>query len=336
MHKKARKYLRFQWEGQQYEFSSLPFGLAPAPMVFTKLLKPVAAFLRKQAIRIIIYLDDMLIMAGSKEELRAHVELTMALLRHLGFILNAKKCLVEPRREVEFLGFVLNSIKMTLSKPEEKVSKIKKACRHLQNQTQTNGRQLAHLIGLLTSCTPAIGQAPLRYRAVQRLRNLAVSREFSYDREVLLSWEARLDLQWWVNNVSSDIARPIQIPPPVLTLETYASTVGWGAYCQEMKTPTGNSWSQEEAKHHMNWLELKGAFLALQCFAKGYQRAHILLRMDNHVAISYINKRGGTRSRALCDLALHLWEWCLKRTITVEALHLPGVQNVRADFESRH
>ena len=45
----------------------MPFGLNVAPRVFTKLLKPVVAWLRGQGIRLIIYLDDIQIMASSVE-----------------------------------------------------------------------------------------------------------------------------------------------------------------------------------------------------------------------------------------------------------------------------
>lgn len=77
----AQADLRFVWRDKVYEFTSLPFGLGPAPMVFTKLLKPVAAFLRKQGTRIHIYLDDMLIMAQSESELENHVRITVELRR---------------------------------------------------------------------------------------------------------------------------------------------------------------------------------------------------------------------------------------------------------------
>ncbi|EFN81402.1 hypothetical protein EAI_09446, partial [Harpegnathos saltator] len=30
------KFLRFQWQGICYEFTSLPFGLSTAPYIFTK------------------------------------------------------------------------------------------------------------------------------------------------------------------------------------------------------------------------------------------------------------------------------------------------------------
>ena len=39
LHKSSRKFVRFQWAGNLYEFGSLCFGLAPAPRIFTKILK---------------------------------------------------------------------------------------------------------------------------------------------------------------------------------------------------------------------------------------------------------------------------------------------------------
>ena len=50
-----------------------PFGLASAPRVFTKILKPIVGLLKKQGVRLIIYLDDILLMAFTTETLTHHV-----------------------------------------------------------------------------------------------------------------------------------------------------------------------------------------------------------------------------------------------------------------------
>ena len=58
-------------------------------------------------------------------------------------------------------------------------------------------------------------------------------------------------------------------------------------------------WSPEEATHHINYLELLAAFLALKAFGKAWQNITVLLRMDNITAVSYINQKGGTVSQEL-------------------------------------
>ena len=88
IHEDSQQYLRFIWKGQTYQFQALPFGLCTAPRIFTKLLKPVIAFLRMQNIRLLIYLDDILIVGSNITALNKHTQLVLELLRSLGFIKN--------------------------------------------------------------------------------------------------------------------------------------------------------------------------------------------------------------------------------------------------------
>ena len=62
-----QKYIRFLWKETLWEFACLPFGLASAPRTFTKIMKPVVATLRNLRMRLIIYLDDLLILADLKQ-----------------------------------------------------------------------------------------------------------------------------------------------------------------------------------------------------------------------------------------------------------------------------
>ena len=47
-------------------------------------------------------------------------------------------------------------------------------------------------------------------------------------------------------------------------------------------------------------------------------------------------KDGGTHSSLLSDLAVEMWKWCLQKGVIIHAEHLPGTENIRADWESRH
>jgi len=44
VHNSHQKYLRFQWGRRVFQFKCMAFGLAPAPRIFTNLLKVVVAF----------------------------------------------------------------------------------------------------------------------------------------------------------------------------------------------------------------------------------------------------------------------------------------------------
>jgi len=128
--------------------------------------------------------------------------------------------------------------------------------------------------------------------------------------------------------------RSLQITQWDLVVESDASTQGWGASCKG--TSTGGAWTRVERAHHINFLELLAAFLALKTFATGLQGKAILIRIDNVTALAHLNKMGGSHSSLLSNLAIEIWKWCVQRSIVIHAEHLPGRENVRADWESRH
>ena len=102
----------------------LCFGLGPAPLIFTKILKIPISLLRRLQIRVIIYLDDMLLMSQTEEELLISRDTVIFLLTHLGFVINLKKSMLNPVQKIEFLGLEIDSVAMKLSLPQRKVEKI--------------------------------------------------------------------------------------------------------------------------------------------------------------------------------------------------------------------
>ena len=67
LNKSSQKFVRFQWSGNIYEFLCL--GLRPATRILTRLLKVPIALLIRVNIRIIIYLDHMLLMGRMLPEI---------------------------------------------------------------------------------------------------------------------------------------------------------------------------------------------------------------------------------------------------------------------------
>ena len=63
-----RKFLKFTWDNELYQFRTLGQGLGCSPRIFTKLMKVPMSFLRTCGIVIIAYIDDILIIAESHEQ----------------------------------------------------------------------------------------------------------------------------------------------------------------------------------------------------------------------------------------------------------------------------
>ena len=163
-----RTFLKFSFKERTYHFKCLPFGLACAPWVFTKTLKPLAAQLRQLGMQLIVYIDDILILAESKELAWDHVIRLVYLLENLGFVISKPKCVLEPTQLVEFLGFSVNSVQQELSLPAGKMKKIRAETWCLLESSQITARKLSQLLGRLQAATRAIPLAPLFYRKLQR------------------------------------------------------------------------------------------------------------------------------------------------------------------------
>ena len=119
IHEDSQPYLTFQWRGQLFCWSRLPFGLKSSPRVFTKLLKPVVAALRREGISLIVYLDDFLLVAASAAAVEAHAKRTCQLLESLGYTVNVEKSQLEATQRVVFLGYCIDSVSLKLSVPTD-------------------------------------------------------------------------------------------------------------------------------------------------------------------------------------------------------------------------
>ena len=137
-----------------YHFTCLPFGLSPSAMLFTKKLKPMIAFLRSMGIRLLIFLDDIFIMADSPERAAEHTEIVIRVLESLGFVIKKKKSVLKPTQTIPFLGSIVNSIKMLLLLPEEKLQKLKSSALSLPENMPT-GKEILSFLGQCQATLPA-------------------------------------------------------------------------------------------------------------------------------------------------------------------------------------
>ena len=198
LHKISRKYLRFPWQGNLYQFLCLCFGLGPAPRIFTKLMKIPITLVRRLNVRLIIYLDDILVMGSSLEEIMMSRDTLIFVLQDLGFVINFQKPVLNPSHQIQFLGIEIDSLSMIVFLPIQKKEQIISQCQDLLNQSDVSLRQMTQLIGRLSSTAIAVLPAPLQYRSLQRQQILELAEKKSFSARVVLSKEVREEIQWWI------------------------------------------------------------------------------------------------------------------------------------------
>ena len=333
VHASSRKYLRFIWKNQIFEYQCIPFGLNTAPWLYTKIMKPVINVLRSKNLTSVVYLDDWLCFGRSFEGCAYNTDITRRTLEELGFILNLKKCNLEPSRRCQFLGFILNSESMSLELPEDKKEYILRVLRNLRAKSQCRIREFASLVGCLTAACPAV-QYGWRYsKNLERVKylNLLKNRE-DYDAKMSIPQRLATDFDWWEKTLVT-ARNPIRQFKFVVEIYSDASRTGWGAACNGEVVYA--NWNESELQFHINYLELLAAYNALGCFAKDLSNAEVLLRIDNTTAVSYVNRMGGVQFPNLNAITGLIWQFCESRSLWVFASYIASAENVDADRASR-
>ncbi|CAG9128656.1 unnamed protein product [Plutella xylostella] len=333
MAKEHRKYLRFEFNENFFEFTALPYGLSVAPRVFTKLMKEVVNHLRTKGYRSVVYLDDLLCIGDTYVECSDNVSRTLELLKCLGFVINHDKSNLEPRQVCKFLGFIYNSIDMSLSLPDDKRQGIRRLIRKFSHLPRCSIREFSHLIGVLTAACPAVRYGWLYTKALERQKYLALQKYDDFEATFKPSNVILPDLQWWEQNIMSNSNYMRRDQQFALQINTDASRTGWGAFCDGRRANGG--WKDDELLFHINYLELLAIFMGLKSFANAHSNCSILLRVDNTTALSYINRMGGIKFPHLNDLTKTIWQWCERRNIFIFASYINTRDNIEADEESR-
>ena len=67
--------------------------------IFTKLLKPALARLREDGVLLVVYIDDIILLADDPETLVAYIHKATTLLKSLGFTIHEGKSLFVPSQK---------------------------------------------------------------------------------------------------------------------------------------------------------------------------------------------------------------------------------------------
>ena len=165
--------------------------------MFTKVLKLDIELLRATGIHlvIIIYIDNMLIMAHSKQMLREQIYQVLFLIENLGFIINSKKSLLSPQ-EVGFLGMTVKSQTMEIKRSGHKIKMIRLEAHQILDHPQPMAQRVSQLLAKLNATSPALQMAPLSCHSVQScLKQALAPNPLNYHAVVDLSDQALEDLK---------------------------------------------------------------------------------------------------------------------------------------------
>jgi hypothetical protein len=326
IHPDHQQYFCFDFEGQRYQFTCLVMGLSVSPMFFSKLVGELIQLARRWGIHISFYMDDTLLRAPSFLKAKADTALVGNLFQEAGFLLHGDKSVQEPTQRIKYLGFIIDSVEMILSLPDDKVARlrtaVKKAIRELNKQRQLTVRIAAKTIGFIVSSIPATTYGKAHYRELEFAKtNQLIAAQENFDAPFRWPEDCRDDLEWWASPTNV-FSTSFESKPHTTVLTTDASLEGWGALWEGQERH--GAWENDD--RHIDELELRAVLQALQTFPILRPNQRILLRCDNTTAVAYVNNMGGRVFR-LNRVAKRIWSLLEQAQAFMQAVYIPTGEN---------
>ena len=330
-------YLGCAWEIdgklRYFVFTVLPFGLSPAPRVFTKVLRPLVALWRSKGIKIVLFLDDGCCCENNFEKTLAHSNFVKNVLKRSGFVANEDKSVWEPTKSLTWLGICVDLQRNIYFIHNDRIERILSFVEKILSSAYVSPRQLSSFTGMILSCKFVL-------RNIVRLK----TRCFYALIESCCSWDTKLnrfhfdgvnrDLLFWKNNIKVLNCRYIKnFKPRQLLCYSDASSVALGAVLDKHQIVHKNL-NSEEQKESSTWRELYAIFYALNGLYSKLKGENILWHTDN-LAASKIVEIGSGKVK-LQKLALAIFELCQKGKISLTVCWIPREYNAEADAVSKY
>ena len=193
-----RTFFGCEWQGVYYEANVLILGVTDAVFAFTKIVRPVTRYLRKLGLRILSYIDDILILCCLFSEAVQARKLLFITLVKCGWLVNLAKS-----KDIStiplFLGLDMDTISMTFQIPEKKLVAFLDRLVELLSASEVKKRQLASVVGSLMSFWRALGPVVrLRTRQIYALIHTV---DQQWDEMLPLTEAVLTELRFWQNSI---------------------------------------------------------------------------------------------------------------------------------------
>ena len=321
VHPDDRPLLGMAWKGQVLVDTALPFGLRSAPKIFNAVADALLWVLGEEGVRSALhYLDDFwFVGAPQSGECGAALQVALEVCKRLGIPLALNKR-EGPSWLLQFLGIILDSVKLEFRLPEEKLVRLTALIKQWQGKRSCTKRELLSPIGQLQHAG----------RVVRPGREL--------HHHIRLNLGFRSDLEWWAlfltgwNGVSMMVETGKE-SPYVLTSDASGSW-GCGAFSSAgdwFQLPWPRSWDPI----HITVKELLPIVVACALWGRQWKGKTVRCRSDNAAVVAIVNS-GRNKEARIMHLMRSLFFFMARYSIVVRAEHLPGKYNEAADALSRN
>lgn len=245
-----------------------------------------------------------------------------------------------PKTVLTFLGIVIDTDKMVIRIPNEKIIVLEKLLRDMLQKTKTTLKELQSLVGTLNFCAKAIPSA----RAFNRRFCDAMCGIKHPGHFIRVTLGMKSDLRVWLDflhnfNGSLNFMDVNWFSNDQLHLYTDSAgnhQLGCGVYFHGQWAYFGwpQSWIEPNIMLDITFLELVPIVLAFFLFKTQFLDKKILFHTDNKALVSILNKKS-SKSLRVMELVRPLVLHSMVNNIYFKACHIAGYNNAIADSISR-
>ena len=291
-------------------------------------------FWREKGIKIVLYLDDGLVISRNKVESLKDSKIVQESLKSAGFHINFEKSEFIPTKKIEWLGLYWNSEEFSISIPQRRISDVKDCIvRVISLLPYVTARQLAQVTGKIISLMPVMGNM---CRLMTRYCYMTIVTRPSWDRKMVLNdYNILHELKFWQRNVDYlNLKRLCTRDSPNTLVYSDASDVAAAAF-----TLGGDErifhrmWVRNEAIMSSTWRELKAVEEALISFAPAIRSQSLKWFTDSQCCAQIVSS--GSMKKPLQDLAFKIFSTCLQNNISLDIQWISRDQNSKADYLSK-
>ena len=332
----SRKFLLFVWNNKVYQFLAVPFGLAVAPHVFTRVFQTVIAHLHTLSDQAHSYLDDSLLKEFDSEILSRHTCLFIRLPLDLGFRISWKKSQILPSQDFLFLGEHYRTDLGLIVPPRGKIPVTLPENSYFQQQSFSHGSTILPTSGFSefssrcgSSRSPSHSTSPVLSSGTLGLRFSRLGGSSIYS-SCLTASPRLVDSQGQCYDRCS-FASHISFSNSVYRFQS--SRMG---SLSRRKVCVGSVVSCSATRTHQ-FARDESSPISVTTFQdfSSFESSNASDGQYNSSGLLTKSRRGGARCHALFLLCKEIILLCLLSHIHLVVRHIPGTFNVLADCLSR-
>ena len=326
--------LRFQWEGNSYWHTRLPFGLASAAHIQCRIASILARTVQRRfpRTRVLVYVDDFIVIAPPAETAAA-VAYLERVCEQVGMPVSAPKRDQQdqlPRSQADWCGWRHDALQRRhelLPGKHRKYGDMVREFTQLQPRQRVAPRRIQQLVGRLVHVASVVSPGRAFLRALTMVAHMKRPRR---------TQQAARELRWWAAWFSQkqrfcSMRRPWS--DSLWRVFTDASTRGFGWVWGHQPTAHWGRWGRTFRSRDMVTLELLTVALAIMSTSIS-EGANIVVYCDNEPVVHLLR---GSRIPRLgqADILQSLLLHCALHSLQVFPRHIPTAENRLADALSR-